>query len=63
MIQEEIERMKPEPFSLLDIQRIVADKIMAFDIQKKSVESAAPVHHNVGKTTADYGKSSSNSAR
>ena len=63
LIQQEIERTKPEPFSLLDLQRIVAEKIMVFDTMKKSLESAAPAQQNVSKTTADYGKSSSQPAQ
>ena len=48
---------------VINIQRIVADKIMAFDTMKQSLESAAPAQQNIGKTTADYGKSSSNPAQ
>jgi hypothetical protein len=58
-----METIKPETLSLVDIQRIVADKIMAFDTIKKSLESAAPAQQNVGTTTADYGKSSSKPAQ
>ena len=59
LIQEEIEKSKPEPFSLLDLQRVVGEKIMAFDLKKKDVDHETPGH----KTTASYGKSSSNSAQ
>ena len=58
-----MEIIKPATLSLVDIQRIVADKIMAFDTMKNSLKSAAPAQQNVVTTTADYGKSSSKPAQ
>jgi hypothetical protein len=62
MIQQAMERKKPQPLSLLDVQRIVAEKIIAFDNMKTSLESAAPTQQSVGKAV-DYGKASAQLAQ
>jgi hypothetical protein len=59
LIQKELEEIKPATLSLMELQRIVADQILAFVTMKNSFETAAPAQQNVKTTTADYGTSTS----
>ena len=55
LIQQRQEAIRPVNLSIMDLQRIVAEKIQAFDTMKSSYEAAAPY--------AATGKSSSSSSQ
>jgi hypothetical protein len=51
LIQAQMEAIRPTHLSLLDLQRIVADKILSYDMQKNSVEAVAR-NATIGKSTS-----------
>ncbi len=51
LIQAQMEVIRAVHLSLVDLQRLVAEKLLEYDTQKHSVETAAP-SATIGKSTS-----------